>query len=49
MRAQVILKCTECGDENYYTTRNKKLQTERLETMKYCPRLRKHTLHREKK
>lgn len=49
MRDNIILKCTECGDENYITTKNKKLQPERIEKMKYCPRLKKHTLHKEKK
>lgn len=49
MRHQVILKCTECGEENYITTRNRKVQLERMEVVKYCPRERKHVLHREKK
>lgn len=49
MREQVILKCTECGDENYITTKNKKKHPERMEVYKYSPRLRKKTLHREKK
>ncbi|HEY0868391.1 MAG TPA: 50S ribosomal protein L33, partial [Fimbriimonas sp.] len=30
-------------------TKNKRNTTDRLEIMKYNPRLRKHTLHREKK
>lgn len=49
MRAQVILKCTECGEENYHTSRNKSLQQERMEVTKYCPVDRKHTLHKETK
>ncbi|AMC93358.1 50S ribosomal protein L33 [Erysipelothrix larvae] len=49
MRHQVILKCTECGEENYISTRNRKIHTERMEVVKYCPRERKHVLHREKK
>ncbi|CAM4195887.1 50S ribosomal protein L33 [Erysipelothrix inopinata] len=49
MRTQVILKCAECGEENYYTSRNKKVQLERMEVTKYCPRDKKHTLHKEKK
>lgn len=49
MRHLTILECTECGDENYHSTRNKSRQQERLEVKKYCPRERKHTLHREKK
>lgn len=46
-REQVMLVCTETGDINYYTSRAR--TTEKLELMKYCPRLRKHTLHKEKK
>lgn len=49
MRVQVILECTETGDRNYITTKNKQKNPERLELMKYCPRLKKHTLHRETK
>ncbi len=49
MRDNIILKCTECGDENYIYTKNKRKHPERFETMKYCPRLKKKTLHREKK
>ncbi len=49
MREQVIFKCTECGDENYIGTRNKKKHPEKMEVRKYCPRLRKVTLHKEKK
>jgi len=49
MRELVRLVCTECGDENYFTTKNKKTTTGRLEMKKYCPRLRKHTIHKEKK
>ncbi|MFA5693125.1 MAG: 50S ribosomal protein L33 [Acholeplasmataceae bacterium] len=49
MRDFVRLICTECGDENYYTTKNKSTMKERLELKKYCPRERTHTLHREKR
>ena len=48
-RENVILECTECGEENYITTRNKRKHPEKLEVKKYCPRLRKMTLHKEKK
>ncbi|MFC4769277.1 50S ribosomal protein L33 [Effusibacillus consociatus] len=47
MRVVVTLACTECGDRNYTTTKNKKKNPERLELRKYCPRLKKYTLHRE--
>lgn len=47
-----ILECTEARAENkpvsrYMSTRNKKLQAERVEKMKFNPHLRRHTLHRE--
>jgi len=48
-RIVITLACTECGDRNYTTTKNRKNDTNRLELMKYCPRLRKRTLHRETK
>jgi large subunit ribosomal protein L33 len=49
-----ILECTEAAKEGkspsrYFTTKNKKLQQERLERMKYNPSLRRRTLHKEKK
>jgi large subunit ribosomal protein L33 len=49
MRELITLQCTECKRRNYTSTRNKKTQTERLETKKYCPFCRKHTLHKEVK
>ncbi|AJS60959.1 50S ribosomal protein L33 [Paenibacillus sp. IHBB 10380] len=47
MRVIVTLACTECGDRNYTTTKNKRNQPERLEMKKYSPRLKKVTMHRE--
>ena len=49
MRVQVILECTETGDRNYITSKNKRTNPERIEMKKYSPRLRKVTLHRETK
>lgn len=49
MRIKVGLKCEECGDINYSTYKNSKNTTEKLELKKYCPRLKKHTLHKEVK
>lgn len=51
-REIVILECTEARKEEkpvsrYMTTRNKKLQPERVEKKKYNPNLRRHTVHRE--
>jgi large subunit ribosomal protein L33 len=49
MREQITLQCSACKQRNYIGTRNKKLQTERLEVNKYCKFCRKHTLHKEVK
>ncbi len=49
MRDDITLKCSECGEENYISTRNKKKQPEKLEVKKYCSRCKKMTLHKEKK
>lgn len=49
MRVKITLECTETGDKNYITKKNNRNNTERIELMKYSPRLRKHTLHRETK
>ncbi len=54
MRDQVILECTEAAKEGksasrYFTTKNKKLQQERLERLKYNPSLRRRTIHKERK
>lgn len=51
-REIVILECSEARKEKktpsrYMTTRNKKLQTEKVELKKYNPFLRRHTLHKE--
>jgi len=45
----IQLGCSECKERNYTTTKNKKNDPQRLELMKYCPRERKHTLHKEVK
>lgn len=47
MRVVITLECTETGDRNYTTTKNKKTHPQRLELKKYSPRLKRHTLHRE--
>jgi large subunit ribosomal protein L33 len=51
-REIVTLECTEARKEGkppsrYQSTRNKKLQTEKLEQKKFNPFLRRHTVHRE--
>lgn len=47
MRVNVTLACTECGDRNYITTKNKRNNPERVEMKKFCSRENKQTLHRE--
>ncbi len=49
MADKVILTCTECLSRNYTTSKNKKKHQDRLELMKYCPKCKKHTLHKETK
>ncbi|MFJ8248247.1 50S ribosomal protein L33 [Peribacillus asahii] len=49
MRVKIMLACTETGDRNYITTKNKRTNPDRIELRKYGPRLKRHTLHRETK
>ncbi|MFY0544921.1 50S ribosomal protein L33 [Brevibacillus sp. H7] len=49
MRVNITLACTECGERNYISTKNKRTTTERVELKKYCSRDKKHTVHRETK
>ncbi len=44
-RILCALECSECGARNYTTERNK-LNTPKLELMKYCKHCKKHTLHK---
>ena len=53
-RELITLECSEARKEGktpsrYTTTRNKKLQTDKLELKKYNRFLRRHTLHKEVK
>jgi len=49
-REIITLECTEApGSSRYSTKKNKRKHPERLELKKYNPKLRKHTVHREKK
>ncbi len=47
MRVNVILACVECKNRNYITEKNKKNDPDRIELRKYCPKCKKHTVHRE--
>ena len=44
MRDRITFKCSECGEENYIGTRNKRKNPERMQIQKYCPRCNKKTL-----
>lgn len=48
-RINVGLKCSDCSEKNYSTTKNKQNTTEKLNLQKYCSRCSKHTLHKEVK
>jgi len=47
VRTHVTLACTECQERSYITEKNRRNDTGRMELNKYCPRCRKHQLHRE--
>ena len=46
-REHIILACTVCKSRNYITEKNKQNTPDRLELKKYCPKCRKHTVHKE--
>jgi len=48
-RIKIHLKCSECGEKNYSTYKNKSNTTDKLNLKKYCPRDKKHTVHKEVK
>ncbi len=46
-RMLIGLECVETGIRTYITEKNKINTTEKLELMKFNPKLRKYTLHKE--
>jgi large subunit ribosomal protein L33 len=48
-RIVITLECSECGERNYTTEKNRRNDPQRIELNKYCPRCRQHRLHRETK
>jgi large subunit ribosomal protein L33 len=46
-REIVGLICKDCGSQNYVTSRNKVNMEKKLEIKKFCPKCKKHTLHKE--
>ena len=49
LRDNIILRCTECSNENYITTKNKRNHPEKFEIKKFCSKCNKMTVHKEKK
>jgi large subunit ribosomal protein L33 len=41
------LVCSVCKSQNYITEKNKLNVPDKIELMKYCPKCRKKTLHKE--
>ena len=48
-RTYVTLECTECGNQNYRTSKRVKGGAPRLELKKYCKHERRLTVHKERR
>ncbi|MBN1232292.1 MAG: 50S ribosomal protein L33 [Candidatus Coatesbacteria bacterium] len=48
-REIIVLECKECKMRNYTDTKNKKKHPEKAEYKKYCPKCRKHVVHKQTK
>lgn len=46
-REMITMQCAECKEKNYTSTKNRKTTPDRLELKKFCPRCRKHQVHKE--
>ena len=44
---QITFECTVCKNRNYYTTKNKKQNPDKLTRKKFCRTCKKHVLHKE--
>ena len=49
IRNVLTLACTQCQERNYTSEKNRRNDQARLELKKYCPRLRKRTVHKIKR
>ena len=49
VRLTITLACNECKERTYTSQKNRRNDQARLELKKYCPRCRKHQLHKETK
>ena len=48
-RENIIFKCSECGEENYLGSRNKRKHPDKMTIRKFRSRCNKQTDHKEKK
>lgn len=46
-RILITLGCVDCRDRIYNSSKNRRNDPGRLELKKFCPRCRRHVLHRE--
>jgi large subunit ribosomal protein L33 len=46
-QTKFVLKCSQCGVQNYVTAKNRQNVTEKLVLNKHCPKCRAHTKHEE--
>jgi large subunit ribosomal protein L33 len=46
-RVIITLACSDCRERNYTSTKNRRNDADRLELSKFCPRCRRHHVHRE--
>lgn len=49
VRDVIYFACTECGERNYTSEKNRRNDPSRLELNKFCPRCGVYRLHRETK
>lgn len=48
-RTEITFVCSQCKDENYISTKNKRNTPDRIKKNKYCPKCNAKTEHVEKK
>jgi large subunit ribosomal protein L33 len=47
VRPKITLACQDCKGRNYITKKNRRNDPDRIEMNKFCPKCKKHTLHKE--
>lgn len=48
-RQVIVFECTVCKNKNYTSSKNVYNTKDKLELEKFCPKCKKHTLHKEVK